>query len=381
MDMRFSEEQEKLRKKVRDFVEREMPRDLVRELDEKDEYPHELLGKLVDLDLARVNIPEEYGGTGGDIIDLMIIFEELGRRFPTLTWAFGNIVLYGNEIIGVNGSAAQKREYLPRLGRGEIKFCFALTEPNAGSDAASISTRGIPDGDGYVVTGNKMFISGAGVSDYAVTFARTDQPKYAGITAFIVDTGLEGYQARSLEKIGMHGSNTCEVTYDNVRVRSVDILGGPEYLNKGWFQEMKLLNQERLNLSAVALGIAEAALEDALEYARDMIPGTNRKNIQQSMQHQLADMATNVEAIRWLIYAAAWKETQHMQPVMETSMSKYFSAETTKKIVLQGLDILGREASLMRRDMQRYLRDIMIYSIGGGTSQIQKNIIAKTLNV
>lgn len=380
MDLRFDESKEKLRETMRTFVEKEIPREYARELDEKDEFPHDLIRKLVEYDLARINIPVEYGGHGGDILDLMIIFEEIAKRFPTLCWSFGNILLYGNEIIGVNGSAQQKKEYLPRLAKGEIKFSFGLTEPDAGSDAASIRTKAVLEDGHYVINGNKMFITGAGVTEYTITFARTAESKYNGITSFIVDTSLEGYSAKPLDKIGHRGSNTCEVTYENVRVRPGDILGGEDGLNKGWWQEMKLLNQERLVLSSCALGIAQAALDDALNYARTKLGRTKDKSAAQMVQHQLADMATSVEAIRYLIYAAAWKETQGMQPVMETSMSKYFSAETAKKVVTQGLDILGADASLMEHDMQRYLRDIMIYSIGGGTSEIQKNIIAKTLN-
>ncbi|MDT8273727.1 MAG: acyl-CoA dehydrogenase family protein, partial [Desulfomonilia bacterium] len=381
VDLRFEERQEKLRETMRKFVEQEIPREYARELDEKDEFPHDLIRKLVDYDLARINIPREYGGHGGDILDLMIIFEEIAKRFPTLCWSFGNILLYGNEIIGVNGNTEQKEKYLPRLAKGEIKFSFGLTEPDAGSDAASIRTRAVFDDGHYVINGNKMFITGAGVTEYTITFARTAESKYNGITSFIVDTSLEGYSAKQLEKIGHRGSNTCEVTYENVRVSPGDILGGEEGLNKGWWQEMKLLNQERLVLSSCALGIAQAAFDDALVYARAKLGRTQDKGVAQMIQHQLADMASSVEAIRYLIYAAAWKETKGMQPVMETSISKYFSAETAKRVVTQGLDILGADAALMEHDMQRYLRDIMIYSIGGGTSEIQKNIIAKTLNL
>jgi len=381
VDLRFEERQEKLRETMRKFVEQEIPREYARELDEKDEFPHHLIRKLVDYDLARINIPREYGGHGGDILDLMIIFEEIAKRFPTLCWSFGNILLYGNEIIGVNGNTEQKEKYLPRLAKGEIKFSFGLTEPDAGSDAASIRTRAVFEDGHYVINGNKMFITGAGVTEYTITFARTAESKYNGITSFIVDTSLEGYSAKQLEKIGHRGSNTCEVTYENVRVTPGDILGGQEGLNKGWWQEMKLLNQERLVLSSCALGIAQAAFDDALVYARAKLGRTQDKGVAQMIQHQLADMASSVEAIRYLIYAAAWKETKGMQPVMETSISKYFSAETAKKVVTQGLDILGADAALMEHDMQRYLRDIMIYSIGGGTSEIQKNIVAKTLNL
>lgn len=380
MDLSFSEQQNALRKTVRDFVEREMPREWVRAFDRRDEFPHDLVRKFCALDLARINIPKEYGGKGGDVLDLMILFEEISKRLAVLSWSLGNILLYGNEIITVNGSDEQRAKYLPRLAKGEIMFSFGLTEPNAGSDAASIRTKAVLEGGEWVINGNKMFITGAGVTDYTVTFTRTSDPKYNGITAFIVDTKLPGYSTRPVEKLGYHGSNTCEVNYDNVRVRPEDILGGEKGLNNGWKQEMKLLNQERLVLSSCCIGIAEAAVTDALTFAAAEIkksPGTDT----QSLQHTLAEMATDLEAMRQLAYSAAWKEVQRMQPVLETSMSKYFCAETAKKICLRGINVMGETGSLMAHDMQRYFRDILILAIGGGTSQIQKNILSKVLGM
>ncbi len=381
MDLNFTQEQQALRQTMREFVEKEIPREYAREFDRQDQFPFELIKKLAAYDLARINIEPQYGGKGGTILELMIIFEEIAKRLPTLCWSFGNILLYGNEIIGVNGSQAQKEMFLPKLGRGEIMFSFAITEPNAGSDAASIKTRAVLEDGAYVINGNKMFITGAGVTTYTVTFARTAESKYNGITSFIVDTSLPGYSARAVEKIGHHGSNTCEVNYENVRVSPDFILGGAECVNKGWWQEMKLLNQERLVLSSCALGIATAAFEDALAYVQAKLKRGAGLRDPQIIQSTLADMAASVEAIRNLIYATAWKESQGLEPVRETSISKYFSAETARKVVLQGLDLLGEDSALMQNDMQRYLRDILIYSIGGGTSQIQKNIIAKTLGV
>ena len=201
MDLNFTQEQQALRQTMREFVEKEIPREYAREFDRQDQFPFELIKKLAAYDLARINIEPQYGGKGGTILELMIIFEEIAKRLPTLCWSFGNILLYGNEIIGVNGSQAQKEMFLPKLGRGEIMFSFAITEPNAGSDAASIKTRAVLEDGAYVINGNKMFITGAGVTTYTVTFARTAESKYNGITSFIVDTSLPGYSARAVEKI------------------------------------------------------------------------------------------------------------------------------------------------------------------------------------
>jgi alkylation response protein AidB-like acyl-CoA dehydrogenase len=382
VDFNFTDKQNALREKVRGYVEDNISRDVIREIEEKDEFPHDLVKKFCDLGLAKVNIPEAYGGLGGDIVDLMIIFEEIAKKLPVLCWNLGNILLYGNEIIGVNGNREQKAEYLPKLARGEIMFAFAITEPNAGSDAAGIKTKAlkaVPEDGSYVINGGKMFITGAGVSTYAVTFARTAESKYGGITSFIVDTSLEGYSAKSIKKLAFHGSNTCEVVYDNVRVLPRFILGGEEQgLNNGWKQEMKLLNQERLVLSSMTLGMAQASFDEALKFAREKIKRTSPSTDVQSIQHDIAEMASELEAMKVLAYSTAWKEAQGLNPVRETSMTKYFCAETAKHIIMKGMNVLGENAASMDYDMQRNLREILIFSIGGGTSQIQKNIICKT---
>jgi alkylation response protein AidB-like acyl-CoA dehydrogenase len=379
VDFNFTEKQNALREKVREYVDTNITPAVVREIEEKDEFPHDLVKKFCDLGLAKVNIPEAYGGLGGDIVDLMIVFEEIAKKLPVLCWNLGNILLYGNEIISVNGNQEQKDEFLPKLARGEIMFCFAITEPNAGSDAASIKTKAFFDNGYYVINGGKMFITGAGVSNYAVTFTRTAESKYGGITSFIVDTSLEGYSAKSIKKLAFHGSNTCEVVYDNVRVLPRFILGGEEKgLNNGWKQEMKLLNQERLVLSSMTLGMAQASFDEALSFAREKMKRTSPSTEVQSIQHDIAEMASELEAMKVLAYSTAWKEAKGLNPVRETSMTKYFCAETAKSIIMKGMNVLGENAASTDYNMQRNLREILIFSIGGGTSQIQKNIICKT---
>lgn len=379
MDMFLDDRQKTLLIKMQDFVDTELTRDYVREFDKLEEFPHELLKKLADAGITGVNVPKEFGGQGGDILDLMIIFENLARRMPVLCWALGNVLLYGNEIIGLNGSQEQKEEYLPLLARGEINFSFAITEPNAGSDAAAIRTRAVLEDGYYVINGSKMFITGAGVTTYTITFVRTSESRYGGITAFIVNTGLPGYSAKPIKKLGYHGSNTCEVTYDNVKILPRDILGGESGLNRGWQQEMKLLNQERLALSSMALGIGRSAVEDTIAFYQTRC--RNSSSDHQSIKHAIVDMAADLEAARTLAYTTAWKEAKGMECVKETSMTKLFVAETVKKIVMQGINILGEHSACMDNEMQQYMREIPILSIGGGTSQVQKNIIAKTIGL
>jgi len=381
MDFNFTEEQKMLRDTICRFVETEIPREVAVEIDEKDEFPHELLQKLCDLGFMGINVQEEYGGQGGNIIDEMIFFEEISKKLPVLAWAAGNIILYGNTIIGVNGNEEQKKAYLPRLAKGELKFAYALTEPNAGSDAASIQTKAVFKDGYYVINGTKMFTSGAGVADITVTNARTAESKFKGITDFLVETKSEGFSARPIKDLGYRGSNTCEVYYDEVKVPPENILGGPENLNKGWTQMMRLLNSERLLLSACALGIGQGAFEYALNYSKEREQFGKPIGRFQVIQHMLVEMATELEAARQLAYYAAWRDTQGMEAIKETSMSKYYCAEVAKKVCLQGVQILGGYGYAMEYDAQRYLRDVLVLPIGGGTTQIQKNIIGAQLGL
>lgn len=381
MDFSFTEEQTMMRDTIKKFVEAEIPRDVAREIDEKDEYPHAILQKLSDLGFMGLNVPEEYGGMGGNVIDLMIYDEEISKRCPVLAWASGNIHLYGNEIIMTNGNDAQKKKYLPKLVNGELKFAYALTEPNAGSDAASIRTKAVFKDGHYVINGSKMFISGAGISDIVVTNARTAEDKFKGITDFLVDARSEGFSATPIKDLGYRGSNTCEVYYDEVKVPPENILGGEECLNHGWKQMMRLLNTERLLLSACALGIGQGAFEYALNYAKEREQFGRPIGSFQVIQHMLVEMATELEAARQLAYYAAWRDTEEKDAVKETSMSKYFCAEVAKKVSLNAVQILGGYGYTMEYDAQRYLRDVLVLSIGGGTTQIQKNIIGRQLGL
>ncbi len=370
---------EQIREATRAFVEEAIPLEEARRIDGEDIYPHHLLRTFASTGLFAINIPEEYGGMGGDSIDALPVYEELSRRLPALAWVVGNIMLYGNEIIGVHGSAQQKACYLPALAEGRLHFSFALTEPDAGSDAASITTKAEFRGGAYWITGSKMFITGAAVSDVVVTLARTAPDRYQGITAFLVHTDTPGYSARPLKKLGYHGSGTCAVHYDDVRVDPDDILGGPECLNQGWWQMVSLLNSERLALSACAIGIGQAALDEVASFVRERYPGHPVRN--QAIRHAVVEMATELEAARRLMMHAASLHRQGLECLRETSMSKYFTSEVAKKIALRGVDLLAPYGGTLACDVQRFLRDVLVLSIGGGTTQIQKNIIAKTMGL
>jgi alkylation response protein AidB-like acyl-CoA dehydrogenase len=381
MGMSKSLDLEEIRERTRVFVEREIPMTLAREIDRRDVYPEDLLRKFSLTGLSGINISQMYGGMGGRSVDAMPIYEELSRRLPVLAWVIGNIMLYGNDIIGTHGSRAQKEQYLPALAEGKYRFSFALTEPDAGSDAANIRTKAVFQDGGYCITGSKMFITGAGVSDVVVTLTRTAPSRYKGITAFLVDTTTPGYSATPLKKLGYHGSNTCAVHYENVHVLPENILGGESCLNQGWKQMTALLNSERLALSACALGIGQAALDETIVYAREHYQFSHANDRFQSVQHAIVEMATELEAARRLAYHAASLERQGIECLKETSMAKYYTSETARKIALRGLNLLGKDGGAFAYDLQWYLRDVMVLCIGGGTTQIQKNIIARQIGL
>lgn len=371
----------RVREVTRSFAERELSPELAAQIDASDEYPHELLRKFGETGLWGINIPEEFGGLGGTNVDTLPIYEELSRHLPVLAWVIGNILLYGNEIIGVNGNREQQERFLPALAQGKLHFSFALTEPEAGSDAANIRTEAVLRDSAYFITGSKIFITGAGISDVVVTLARTAPSRYEGITAFLVYTTDKGYSARPFDKLGYRGSNTCEVHYDNVRVPPENILGGAECLNRGWSQMTRLLNSERLALAACALGIGQGVLDATLDYARDRFDFGSAKGRYQAIQHALVEMATDLEAARRLTYHAATLERQGVECLKETSMAKFFATETAKTMALRGVEILGPDGGTLAHGPQRFLRDVVALSIGGGTTEIQKNIVAKTMGI
>ncbi|MCP4754402.1 MAG: acyl-CoA/acyl-ACP dehydrogenase [Proteobacteria bacterium] len=381
MDYSFTKSQTELREKTAAFVKKEIPREVAREVDRKGQFPFDVMKKLAEQGFWAINVPEKYGGDGGGILELMIFFEEISKAMPVLSWTAGDVLLYGNNILKVNGNEEQRQKYLPKLIKGEMLFCFALTEPDAGSDAANIQMSAELVGDHYVLNGSKMFISGASVGHISVTNTRTGPSRYNGITSFLVDTSSEGYSAMPIDKLGYKGSDTCEVYYKDVKVSKENILGGEECLNKGWHQMMRLLNGERLVLSACALGIAETVLRESIAYVKKKKKLSRSPSRFQNTEHGIAEMAAQIEAARQLAYYSAWMMNQEMECVQQTSMSKFFCAETGKKAALMGMEITGAYGYTMESDVQRFFRDIPILSIGGGTSQIQKNVIAKTLGL
>lgn len=376
-------EHEMLKETIQKFVEKEYPPKVAREIDEKEIYPWEVLAKLAKLDLTGLTIPEEYGGVGRDILAATIVCEELARRSLVLAWTYVECVFFGGENIRHFGNEGQKRYYLPKIANGELIFSYALTEPNAGSDTAAVQTLAVRHGDSYLINGAKMFISGASQSDFMIVLARTDReaPKHKGITMFIVDTKTPGLTTRPIKKIGCHGSDTREVVFEDVAVPAENILGGPDYLNRGWQQLLGTLDVEHAHLAAEGVGVAQGAFEEALRYVKQREQFGRPIGSFQVIQHMLAEMATEIQAARAFTYWLAQMAQDERPCWMEGAMAKYYATEIAKKVALQSLQIHGGYGYSMEYDIQRYVRDSLVLTIGGGTTEIQKNIIAKGLGL
>lgn len=383
MDYRFSEEQEMLRKTVREFLKRECPIDKIRKWDENDEFPREIFDKMRELGIMGLSTPPEYGGTAGTAIDYVIIIEELAKVSVALAFLFISCVVYGGEIISGCGSEEQKRFFLPKTAKGELVFAYGITEPNAGSDAAAAQTTAVKDGHNYVINGTKMFITGADIADYIVTLTRTDKslPKHKGLTLFIVGTKSKGYSARPLKKLGGHGASACEVVFDNVVVPEENILGGLDGLNNGWSLLLKTLTLEHLEVAAFSLGASQTSFDAALQYAKERQQFGQPIGKFQAIGHMLAEMATELELCRQLVYYCAWLKSENLPCFKEICMAKLYATELSERNALQAMKIFGGYGYMMDYDVQRYVRDALIAPVGGGTSQIQKNMIARELGL
>ncbi len=383
MDFSLTEEQKMLRETMTRFIEKECPKEAIRELDEADVFPSEIFSKLSELGVFGLTIPVEYGGTGRDLFSAITVLEMLSSRFPALGWAFVQAVFYGGETVSKLGSQDQKERYLPEIATGKRLFSYALTEANAGSDAASATTFAAPNGDGFVINGTKTFITGADVAGTLNILMRTDKnvDKHKGLSMFLIDSPVEGLTIRRIKKLGYKCSSFCEVILEDVRIAKENILGGPEMLNQGWPQLLSTLDVEHLEVAACALGVAEGAYREALQYARERNQFGKPIGKFQGVSHQLADLDTEIAASRMLLYHACWLLEEGRPAPLESTQAKLFAAETARKAGIAAMQILGGYGYSMEFDAQRFLRDSLALVIGGGTPEILRNVIARKIGL
>jgi len=380
MDFSFTPEQDSLRGHLQALLGEVCPPQYAERCDQEARPPREAYQALASHGWFGLALPHEYGGAGGSTIDLAILLEESGRHFEELAmWVFRTLT-YGGYAVLSHGTAAQKDALLPRVARGELSFCFGLTEPQAGSDAAALATRAVRSGDHYVINGQKVFTSGMDISDYCllVTRTATGERKQHGITNFLVDTHAPGIEVRKIATLGQRAIGTTQVYYSDVKVPAADVLGA---VDRGWEAVDAYLWYERLCLSAARTGAATAAFEYALDYARNRRQFGRPIGEFQAISHKLADMKVMLDVSRMLVYRYAWLMGQGKATRHDAAVVKLHTGETYKAVSDMGLQILGGYGYCMEYPMQRFFRDSRLAVIGAGTSEIQRNIIARGLGL
>ncbi|PSR20725.1 MAG: acyl-CoA dehydrogenase [Sulfobacillus acidophilus] len=379
MEFALTPEQLELRKWAHGFAEREI-RPVAQEYDEREEFPWEVLKKAAKVGLLAYSIPEEYGGSGvSSLLSSLVIAEELFWGCAGIATAMGGIGLAALPIMEM-GSEEQKRQWLPRFtDPNTVRLgAMCLTEPNAGSDVVNMSTRAVRDRDDYVINGTKTFITNGGIADVYVVFAKTDvEAGYAGVSAFIVDGKTSGLSAgKKFKKLGLRASHTAEVHLDNVRVPAANRLG-PEGM--AFLGAMKMLEHSRPSVAIAAVGVARAAYEYALAYAKERVQFGKPIIYNQGISFPLADMRTKVDAGRLLAYRAAWLADQQQSCNLEGSMAKAYCGDMAMEVTTQAVQTLGGYGYIRDFPVEKWFRDAKIMSIYEGTSQIQRRVMTRLL--
>ncbi len=377
MDFKLTKEQEMIKKMVREFAENEV-KPIASEIDENERFPEETIKKMAELDLLGLTIPEEYGGVNVDGVSYAIVIEELSRVCAST----GVITAVHNSIapfpIIKYGTEEQKKKYLPALARGDYLGAFALTEPNAGTDAAGIQTTADKDGDEYVLNGTKIFITNAPQAGIITVLAKTDKSKGArGISAFLVEKDTPGFRLGVLEtKMGIRGSHQAELIFEDCRIPAENLVGSE---GMGFKIAMAGLDHGRVGIAAQALGIAQGALDEAVEYAKQREQFGRPLSKFQAIQWMIADMETRINAARWLVYSAADKKTRGKRFSKDAAMAKLFASETANWVVNRAVQIHGGYGYTKDYPVERYFRDAKITEIYEGTSEVQRMVIAGTM--
>ncbi len=377
MDFRLSDDQVLLRNAVREFAEAEI-RPHVREWDEAQHFPDSLIPKLAALGLTGIQFPQEYGGAGMSAIDYCICIEELARVDPSVSLSIAAHNGLCTAHLFMFGSEAQKRRYVEPLARGEWLGAWGLTEPTAGSDAAGTRTTAVREGNEWVISGSKTFITNGRSGHVMVVMAVTDRTSGAkGISAFVVERGTPGMSAgRKEDKLGMRASDTSEVVFDRCRV-PLDALVGEE--GQGYINALQVLDAGRIGIAALSVGLAQGAFEAARDYAVERRQFGQPIAAFQAIQWKLADNATRIEAARLLTYRAAHLKDQGRRTSLESSMAKLYASEIAVRAAEDSVQIHGGYGFVKDYPAEKYFRDVKLTTIGEGTSEIQRLVIARQL--
>lgn len=376
MDLQFTDEQRMIRHLVRDFANDKIAPWVERM--EAGEFPRELLTQMGELGLMGITAPEQLGGSAMDFTSYILAIHELSKVSAVM-----GVILSVHTSVGTNpiiyfGNDEQKQRYVPKLASGAFLGAFCLTESNAGSDAGSLQSKAVKDGEDYVINGSKVFITNGGEADVYIVFASTNaKEKTRGISAFIVEKGTPGLiVGKDEKKMGLHGSRTVQLTFENCRVPVGNLLGKE---GEGFKIAMANLDVGRIGIAAQSLGIAEAALKAATAYAKERVQFGKPIAAQQGVGFKLADMATAVEAAKLMVYKAADLRTKGLPCGQEASMAKMFASRTAVQTAIDAVQILGGYGYTKDYPVERYFRDAKVTEIYEGTSEIQKIVISKHL--
>lgn len=379
MDFGLSDEHQLFRKTIREFVDAEI-RPVAKEWEHAGRYPTEIVDQLKVMGLFGLTIPEEYGGLGADLVTLAIVFEELSRGWMGIAGILGSHTL-SCFMINQHGTDEQKQQYLPALASGERRTGIALTEPDAGTDLQGIKTRARRDGDEYIISGTKTWITNARFADPLPVLVKTDPdatPAHKGMSILLVEADLPGFTvSRDLPKLGYKGPESCEVALEDVRVPASALLGGVE--GRGLQMALGGLEVGRINIAARSVGIAQEAYDQALAYSQQREAFGQPISEFQAIQLKLAEMATNVQAARLLTWWSASEADKGKRVDIEAGMAKYFSSEVAITNALDAMRIHGGIGYSQELDIERLYRDAPLMAIGEGTNDIMKMVIAKGL--
>jgi len=378
MDFDLSKEQRDIKKAARRFAEGEFP-NIAQECDRQEKYPRDLVTKAAELGFIGINIPNEYGGGGCGYLEKCIIAEEFWRVDPGL----GSVLIaatFGADMVDLYGTREQKQKYLTPLTTGQSVMGSAITEPDAGSDVAAIKTRATKDGDDYVINGNKMFITNGTVASYFAVICLTDPEnpsRHRRHSVILVERDREGFKAVKIQyKLGIRASDTAELFFADVRVPSENLIGEE---GKGFYQFMEFFNRTRIHVGAEGVGIAQGAMEKAINHAKNRSQFGTALSSFQSIQFKIAEMATRIQAARNLVYEAAFRADKRKSDQRLTAMAKWFAGETAVRVAEEAVQIHGGYGYVGDYDVERYYRDAKIIEIYEGTKEIEKIIISRAL--
>ena len=380
MNFALSTDQENIQRHLTDLLTDICTPQYVQNCDEQQKPPREAFEALAKNGWLGLIAPESLGGAGGTATDLAVMLDVLGYHFEELgLWVFRNLT-YGCYAVMKHGTKEQIEYLVPKVITGEMSFCFGLTEPDSGSDASALTTKATKQGDEYILNGRKVYTSGMDIIDYCLLVARTStlERKQQGITTFLVDTKLPGIEVKKLQTLGQRSIGTTEVLYSDVHIPASSILGK---LDHGWTGADDYLCYERLCLSAARTGAARSAFEIALDYAKTRVQFGKPIGKFQAVSHKLAEMKSMLDIAQTMVYRYAWLMEQGKNTRQDAAILKLYTSESYKSISDMCLQILGGYGYCMEYPMQRFFRDSRLATIGGGTSEIQKNIIASSLGL